>query len=468
MTGDPRWTLASAVAAALLAGSWTERAMAERVAGVVGPSGPGGASGPSGRPRWVRPLVRRVLADHPAPPRDAPRALVAELIGAGGLPPALPDGRSQVVVRRWAAAPTAMAAPGRRASGVVMDWPVPALDTVADLARLLRLSTDDLDWFAGLTHRPRGAAESPAGHGSHHRYRWLAKAGGGHRLLEVPLPRLAAIQRHLLRAVLEPIPLHDAAHGFRRGRSAHSHAAVHTGRAVVLRLDLESFFATVTAGRVYGLFRTAGYPEPVAHALTGLVTTTTPRSVRSSCPGPGPGEPPLDPAAAARLDAALRTPHLAQGAPSSPALASRCLYRLDRRLAGLAGALDGQVRYSRYADDLVLSGDDPALARLGPAVAAIVTDCGLRVAPAKTRVLTASSRQVVTGLVVNDHVAVRRDTVDRVRAVVHDARVHGPAAANRTGRPDFREHLLGLVSWVAQTGTPRARAVAAEASEIRW
>jgi hypothetical protein len=50
----------------------------------------------------------------------------------------------------------------------------------------------------------------------------------------------------------------------------------------------------------------------------------------------------------------LRDAHLAQGAPTSPALANLCAFRLDLRLAGLAQAFD--ARYSRYADDIVLSG----------------------------------------------------------------------------------------------------------------
>jgi RNA-directed DNA polymerase len=43
-----------------------------------------------------------------------------------------------------------------------------------------------------------------------------------------------------------------------------------------VRLDLEDFFASVPAARVFGVFRTAGYPEAVAHALTALCVTVVP------------------------------------------------------------------------------------------------------------------------------------------------------------------------------------------------
>src|SRR2546430_13075707 len=45
------------------------------------------------------------------------------------------------------------------------------------------------------------------------------------------------------------------------------------------------------------------------------------------------------------------------------------IFRLDRRLTGLAERLD--ATYTRYADDLVLSGG-PALARRGPSVVRLV------------------------------------------------------------------------------------------------
>ena len=84
-------------------------------------------------------------------------------------------------------------------------------------------------------------------------------------MIEQPKPRLKALQRRILHEIVDWIPVHEAAHGFVRGRSARTHAALHAGRRVVVRLDLEDFFAAVVAARVYGIFRTAGYPEAVAH-----------------------------------------------------------------------------------------------------------------------------------------------------------------------------------------------------------
>jgi hypothetical protein len=105
----------------------------------------------------------------------------------------------------------------------------------------------------------------------HYRRSWVRKPNGSIRLLEAPKTELKDLQRQILHHVLDHIPAHDAAHGFRPSRSVRTGAAHHQGQAVVIRLDLESFFTNISAGRVYGIFRLAGYPEPVAHTLAGLV-----------------------------------------------------------------------------------------------------------------------------------------------------------------------------------------------------
>jgi hypothetical protein len=87
-------------------------------------------------------------------------------------------------------------------------------------------------------------------------------------------------------------------------------------------------------------------------------------------------------------------------------------HRLDRRLAGLATSVG--ARYTRYADDLVFSGDAGLPAHgLIRRVSDIATEEGFRTRPDKTRILPAHHRQRVTGLVVNTRPAVARPRVRR-------------------------------------------------------
>ena len=231
-------------------------------------------------------------------------------------------------------------------------------------------------------------------------------------------------------------------------------------------MDLEDFFASVGAARVYGIFRTAGYPEAVAHVLTALCVTVVPRSEWAAVPRPSAADPALL-RRHIRLGARLATPHLPQGAPTSPALASLAATGLDRRLAALAPALC--ATYSRYADDLAFSGaaDMPA-GTIRRVVTDIARDEGFRIAPRKTGVRRRHERQLVCGVVVNDRATAPRRAYDDLRATLHDARLHGPAAANRAGVPDFRAHLEGRIAWVAHLDPARGSRLRAAFDAIAW
>jgi hypothetical protein len=145
---------------------------------------------------------------------------------------------------------------------------------VGSLCRLLDVDAGELEWFADTRGLERHVG-MPLRH-----YRWavLPKRNGA-RLLAAPKPRLKEIQRRLLRHVLAPMPLHTLAHGGVRGRSVRTALAPHAGAAVVIRADLEAFFSSIAAPRIFGVVRAAGYPEAVAHMITGLCTTVVPHSV---------------------------------------------------------------------------------------------------------------------------------------------------------------------------------------------
>ena len=227
-------------------------------------------------------------------------------------------------------------------------WRLPVLDGLGDVAELLGVTTSELDWFADPRHLARTASDVPL---QHYRVSHRVTPSGAIRVLEAPKRRLKGIQRLLLDEIASLIPPHDAARGFRPGGSVRSYAAAHAGRPIVVRLDLEAFFASVTVSRVYGLWRSAGYPEPVAHCLAGLATSVLPRSAWRSVPHPA-DEELLD--AHWRLGRRLAAPHLPQGAPTSPAMANLAAFGLDVRLTALAESWGG--RYTRYADDLAFSG----------------------------------------------------------------------------------------------------------------
>lgn len=338
---------------------------------------------------------------------------------------------------------------------------LPALPATGDLARWLGHDLERLQWLTSPAQAWRVDSRRGLAGPSHYHRRWRPKAAGGLRLIEVPKGELKAAQRRLLDGLLVHVPVHEACAGFAPGRSAPAHAALHAGQAVVLRLDLRDFFASITAARVRAVFATLGYPAGTAAALAALATTRVPRSELDRLCREGR----LDPAAARRLSAS----HLPQGAPCSPALANLCAFGLDLRLDGLAWTFG--ARYSRYADDLTFSGPAALRARVGALRAwaqAICLDEGFQPHPGKTRVMPAHRRQVVTGIVVNQRPNPVRVDFDRLKAVLHRCVLHGPDAENRERHPDFKAHLQGRIAWVAQLNPARGARLQALFERVQW
>ncbi|MBG6216134.1 hypothetical protein IWX75_000571 [Arthrobacter sp. CAN_A6] len=406
------------------------------------------------RRRWLGPLAADVLKAYHRPPTDAPRELarfIAQAPAFGAAVARAAEKGAPIPVARYAVASAAAGASAGIPAGV------------GALAQFLDLTVGELEWFADTGHWNRRARPGPL---RHYRYAWRTRRGRVPRLLEVPGPRLKAVQRKVLHQLLGSIPLHDAAHGFVPGRSAGTGAGQHLGTEMLISLDLRTFFSSIGAGRVHGIFRQAGMPEAVAHLLTGICTAAVPAAVLTRMPDGG------SPDERLALRRALAAAHLPQGAPSSPALANLSVRRLDSRLAGWAEAT-GAV-YTRYADDLAFSGSG-LLPRRADAfvrgVERIVTSEGHLVNPRKTRVKGAAVRQTVTGVVVNSVPNVPRPVFDELKAILHNCVTDGPASQNGARgpvHPNFRAHLLGRISWVESLNPARGRRLRKEFDRIRW
>jgi len=343
-------------------------------------------------------------------------------------------------------------------------WPVPAINSIGELAHWLGLNVSDLEWFSDLKHL---TAKSPIPQLHHYHYKVLAKSSGAPRLIEAPKFRLKNVQRYILHQILQGIPVHSCVHGFVPGRSIKTFAAIHTGKCVVLRIDLHDFFPSIGRARIHALFRTMGYPESVGNLLGGVCTNATPKSVWKQAPAVLPSPSSRDAIfEASRLYA---RPHLPQGAPTSPALANLCAYRLDCRLSGLAQAAG--ATYARYADDLAFSGDAAfarSVERFSSRVAAIAQEEGWAVNHRKTRIMRQGVRQHLVGLVTNQHPNIMRADFDLLKATLTNCLRHGPATQNRGNLPAFRQHLEGRVSFVESINLAKGRRLRAILQQIVW
>ncbi|MEZ4382154.1 MAG: reverse transcriptase family protein [Nannocystaceae bacterium] len=277
---------------------------------------------------------------------------------------------------------------------------------------------------------------------THYRRFQIPKKSGGARLISAPMPRLKRAQAWVLRGVLDKVALHDAAHGFRGKRSIVSNAAPHVGADVVINLDVENFFPTITLPRVKGVFRALGYSEAIATILALLCTE--PETIEVELDG-------------RTYYVGLGDRVLPQGSPASPAITNVLCRRLDRRLDGLAEQLG--FEYTRYADDLTFSrrGDvrSTEVGELLGKAADIVRHEGFKVHPDKTRVMRRGRQMEVTGVVVNDKLSVDRKTLRRFRAALFQVEKDGPAGKRWGEGPHLLASMHGYASFVAMVDRAR-------------
>lgn len=434
----------SALAAGFLAGDGDADEVVERAARTLGR-----------RWRWLRPVAQRYLENFAAQVRPRRSEVIQFLVHDPGFQRAWRAHAAELRIAQWASG-----TPEMRPVPAAAGWNIRQIESVRELADWLRFSVSELEWFADLKGISAGNSEL------RFRHYWchvLRKNSGGVRLIEAPKEFLKHVQRKILDEVLNPIPVHAAVHGFVKSRSIGTFAGPHVGRRVVLRIDLKDFFPTFGGRRIQAFFRTAGYPEAVADLLGGLCTSVTPRDVWDQ---PGLAMSGEELFAARQL---YGRPHLPQGAPSSPALANLCAYRMDCRLSGLAAA--SGATYTRYADDLAFSGDElfaRSVERFAVRAAAIAMDEGFAVQHRKTRIMRQSVRQHLAGVVTNERLNVVRADFDRLKAILTNCVRHGPESQNRKRHPSFQMHLEGRVAFVETINPQKGARLRWILEQIQW
>jgi len=278
---------------------------------------------------------------------------------------------------------------------------------------------------------------------SHYQRFVIPKKTGGHRQISAPMPRLKRAQYWILDNILEKIPLHEAAHGFRSQRSIVSNARPHTGANLVINFDLKDFFPTITYQRIKGVFLQMGYSQQTATVFALICSEADTQQIM------------LDDD---RYFVKSGNRHLPQGAPSSPAITNIICRRLDKRLAGAARNLG--FTYTRYADDLSFSADRESSKKLGKLqwrLHQIVSEEGFVVHPDKTRIMRSNNQQEVTGIVVNQKPSLDRKTLKRFRALLFQLEKDGSQDKYWGQATNVLSSIVGFSNYIAMVDPDKGR-----------
>lgn len=219
----------------------------------------------------------------------------------------------------------------------------------------------------------------------------IPKKSGGFREISAPVPELKLKQREILdklyqSKILEHISPY--AYGFIPGRSIYSNAQVHAGKKFLVNIDIKDFF-------------------PNCHK-SKLDSKSILRKLLND----------------EELGFLFHKDALPQGAPTSPLVSNIFLADFDSVLPTvLRRTISDDIRYSRYADDITISSNSKAIfsKTCMKIISDVLTHYGFEINHKKTRYMSPSSRQEVTGLVLNSgKPTVSRKFRRNLRAAVHN------------------------------------------------
>lgn len=247
----------------------------------------------------------------------------------------------------------------------------------------------------------------------------IKKRRGGYRVVRQPVDEsLVRLQKRLKEfldtKVLDP---HPAVHGFTRGRSTYTNATAHLHAKAILTIDIQSFFDSISRDQVAQTLEAHGATTVIADAIANVATFNN---------------------------------RLVTGFSTSPVLSNLVFRPVDILLDEYA--LNNQLTYTRYADDLNFSGETVSNEAL-EAIGTLLTTFGFQVNSDKVKFQRRGHRQMVTGYTIDhlDHVRLPRAAKRRLRQDLHYVETIGLTAQARIRNIDedsFREGLLGKINYL--------------------
>ncbi|MDP4182292.1 MAG: reverse transcriptase domain-containing protein, partial [Bacillota bacterium] len=301
---------------------------------------------------------------------------------------------------------------------------LPVIRTDSELAEILGIEYKKLRFL--VYHRDVVSID-------HYHHYTIPKRKGGLRNIAAPKTDLKGAQKAILEKILSKLDVSGSAHGFIKGKSVVSGAKAHIKQPeLVINMDLENFFPTITFKRVLGMFKSFGYSGYIASLLAMLCTycERMPIEVKGKTKYVVTSE---------RI--------LPQGSPASPMITNILCRKFDKRLNGLAEKL-GFV-YTRYADDMSFSSDSTLKDREGKLcglVSKIAKEEGFIINKPKTRFLRKSNRQSITGIVINnDDLSVSKKWVRNFRAALFNAKKQKIEGSLTNS---LRSEISGMAAWL--------------------
>ena len=321
---------------------------------------------------------------------------------------------------------------------------LPILHSAVDLSQHFQISVSKL--YQHCKHEPVSA------HIGYLHFS-IPKKNGSLRHISAPREDLKSLQYWILHNILDKVPVSESAIGFCKGKSILDNARPHVGSAIVINMDLENFFPTISFERVRGVFRKMGYSGAISTILAMLCTEPVSTEIDY---------------AGQKMYLLEPKRFLPQGAPTSPMITNILCQHLDARFNGYCEKTGW--RYTRYADDLTFShpSHEASIGKMLSMAQKIVKTENLVIHPDKTRVMRSGSCQEVTGIVVNEKLSINRKVIKNFRTLIFQIEKDGLEGKSWQGKSgvDLWPVLQGMAAYIAMVNPEKGQPLRDRVAEL--
>lgn len=263
----------------------------------------------------------------------------------------------------------------------------------------------------------------------------VPKKNGDSRTINAPSHTLKTVQHSFLHVLYESLKIPAFMFGGVPRKSIFGHAKKHVGREMVATLDVRNFYPSMKRNRVEELLFEVGLRD---------------QALQSS------------------LEFVLRNNELPQGAPTSCILANFGFVGVDSKFVALCKKQ--KLKYSRFVDDIAISGDSLTRDQKG-AFISFIKEGGFEVATEKVHFFDRSQRQEVTGLIVNEKLRPTKKFITRVNKIIANCLNYGVEYASwieGKSPGKLRQSLRGRIEHIKQADPIKGEKIRKKMYGIDW
>jgi len=251
-----------------------------------------------------------------------------------------------------------------------------------------------------------------------YRHFTIPKRNGKNREIFEPYPTLKEIQYWILENILSKVQVSKYAKAYIKRMSVLDNARFHRNQKVVLKYDIKNFFGSIATSSISRIFFKLGYSKQVSALLANICC------LNNSLP---------------------------QGAPTSPCLSNIFFLEIDKALGTYTNKR--QFRYTRYSDDITISGNinHEQIGKIHSFLILVMKRVNLQLQKDKQKILRRTSQQNITGIVVNVKMSIKNSLKDKIRQDVYYINKFGlDSHIARCGikQRNYLNHLKGLINWI--------------------